>query len=75
MIKYKFSVLSELKKAGFTTTTIRKQNILSEKTLTSLRHGGAVSFASLNIICTLLHCQPGDLLEYVPDDPATNTDQ
>lgn len=26
-----------------------------------------VRFASLNSICAVLDCQPGDLLEYVPD--------
>ena len=26
-----------------------------------------VRFASLNSICAVLNCQPGDILEYVPD--------
>lgn len=28
----------------------------------------AVRFSTLNDICTFLECQPGDLLEYVPDE-------
>ena len=28
----------------------------------------AVRFSTLEAICQALHCQPGDLLEYVPDD-------
>lgn len=29
----------------------------------------AVRFTTLNAICRELECQPGDLLEYVEDDP------
>lgn len=28
----------------------------------------AIRFQTLNKICEALHCQPGDILEYVPDD-------
>jgi putative transcriptional regulator len=28
----------------------------------------AVRFSTLNEICKALNCQPGDLLEYVPDE-------
>jgi putative transcriptional regulator len=30
----------------------------------------AIRFSTLEAICQHLHCQPGDILEYVPDDPA-----
>lgn len=69
MLKYKKNILYELKKAGFTTYIIRKDNILGENTLTALRHNRPISWASLNTLCALLRCQPGDLLEHVPDDP------
>ena len=29
----------------------------------------AVRFSTLEAICRELNCQPGDILEYVPDDP------
>jgi putative transcriptional regulator len=29
----------------------------------------AVRFSTLNALCRELCCQPGDLLEYMPDDP------
>ncbi|MFR5450682.1 MAG: helix-turn-helix domain-containing protein [Roseburia hominis] len=33
-----------------------------------------MSTETLNIICTLLDCQPGDILEYIPDtSPNTET--
>ena len=28
----------------------------------------AIRFQTLDKICEALHCQPGDILEYVPDD-------
>jgi len=31
-------------------------------------HARAVRFSTLEAICRVLECQPGDLLEYVPDD-------
>ncbi|WP_217358796.1 helix-turn-helix transcriptional regulator [Thalassococcus sp. S3] len=45
---------------------------LSETNLSLLKSGKVkgVRFASLNEICKFLDCQPGDILEYVPDPPA-----
>ncbi|WP_080146008.1 helix-turn-helix domain-containing protein [Marinilactibacillus piezotolerans] len=28
----------------------------------------AVRFSTLNALCTVLECQPGDILEFVPDE-------
>lgn len=43
---------------------------LSETNLSLLKSGKVkgVRFASLEAICKHLDCQPGDILEYVPDD-------
>ena len=32
-------------------------------------HARAIRFTTLEAICRVLGCQPGDLLEYVPDEP------
>ena len=32
-------------------------------------HAKAVRFTTLEAICKALECQPGDILEYVPDSP------
>jgi putative transcriptional regulator len=34
----------------------------------------AVRFSTLEAICRVLECQPGDLLEYVPEPPAAPTE-
>ena len=39
MFKYKIDVIEELKKRGYTTHFIRKNNILGESSMSKLRHG------------------------------------
>lgn len=68
MLRYKINILQALKDAGYNTTRIRKEKILSENTLQYLREDKPVGAKALNILCALLHCQPGDLMEWVPDD-------
>lgn len=64
-IIYKIDIIAALKKAGITTYQIRQTHLLPEATLTRLRRGQMISLDNIGRICALLHCQPGDLLEYV----------
>ena len=43
---------------------------LSEVNISRIRTGkvSAIRFSTLDALCRELHCQPGDLLEYVDDD-------
>ena len=68
MIKYKINVLEELSKHGYTTTRIRKNGYISEATLTKIRRGENINTTTLNTICVMLRCQPGDVLEVEPTD-------
>lgn len=68
-IKYKTNVLALLKNNGYTTYKLRKEKILGESTLQKMRTNILLSWAELNTVCTLLNCQPGDILEFIPDDP------
>ncbi len=68
MITYKSSVLSLLKEAGYNTTRLRREKLLGESAIQQLREGALVSWKNLNQICSLLQCQPGDLLEFVEKD-------
>ena len=67
-MKYKFEVLDALKSAGYTTYRIRREKILAESTMQKFREGTPVSTDNIGTLCALLGCQPGDILEYVPDD-------
>lgn len=67
-LQYKINVLSALKKAGYTTYRIRKEKILSESTVQKLRNNKPVSWENIELLCNLLNCQPGDLLEFIEDN-------
>lgn len=69
MLRYKVNLQQKLKDAGYSTYRLRQEKLLPESTVHKLRTGNmALSFATLNIICSLLQCQPGDILEWVPED-------
>ena len=67
-ITYKIDVLAALKAAGYNTNRIRKEKLLSESTLQRLRKGELINGENLGKLCELLRCQPGDILEYVPEE-------
>ena len=58
--------MSKLKSKGYSSYRLRHEKILSEKTMTDIRNN-KVTMATLNKVCGLLECQPGDILEYIPD--------
>ena len=66
-MKYKVDVLAALQEKGYNTNTIRKEKIMGEAMLQKLRSGQMVSWATLETLCALLDCQPGDLIEYVKE--------
>lgn len=67
-IVYKIDIIQALKKAGYSTYKIRQDNLLSQSTITKLNQGNTkITIDNLLTLCSLLNCQPGDILEYVPD--------
>ena len=66
-IRYKIDVMAALKKKGYTSNRIRDEKLMGQSYLQQLRHGELVSWKAIDVICRLLECQPGDLLEYVKD--------
>lgn len=67
-MQYKFDVVAALKEAGYYPQKIRREKLFSESTMTKFRQNVPVSWENLEMLCCLLDCQPGDLLEYVPED-------
>lgn len=65
MIQYRFNVLQALKDAGYNTNRIRQEKIMGQATLQQLRKDELVSWKNIDRICTLLECQPGDILEHM----------
>ena len=72
MLRYKIDILDALKRIGFTTYKIRKDKIIGEAQMQKIRTGEIASKETLNTICRLLDCQPGDILKYVPDETKTD---
>ena len=77
MIRFKIDILEALKNKGYTTTRIRKEKIIPEGTLTRIRKntGEPVTTATLNVICEILKKQPGQILEWIPDETTPAADQ
>ena len=63
-IKYKLDILDALKQAGYSTYRLRKEKILGERVIQQLRDGELVSWKTIETICGILNCQPGDIVEY-----------
>lgn len=66
-IKYKIDILAALKERGYSSTRIREEKLIGQSYLQQLRHGELVSWKTIETICKLLNCQPGDLIEYVEE--------
>lgn len=66
-LKYKKDILTALKEKGYNTNVLRKNRLLSEGVIQSLRRKDPISWNNINKICELLECQPGDILEYVDE--------
>ena len=66
-IRYKIDVMAALKENGYTSTKIREEKLIGQSYLQQIRHGELVSWKTLDTICSLLDCQPGDLIEFVRD--------
>ena len=46
-----------------------RQNGISPSILNKLKNGkGGLDARTIEKLCRLLNCQPGDIMEYVPDD-------
>ena len=65
MLRYKIDILEELKEKGYSSYKLRKYKLMGEAQIQKIRSGELVSKETLNTICKLLNCQPGDILEYV----------
>lgn len=68
MLKYKIDVLETLKESGYNTTRLRKEQIVGESAIQSLRKGEMVGIKTLEKICDILDMQPGNIIKYVENE-------
>ena len=59
MAKRKISLTELAEKVGIT---------LANLSILKIEKAKAIRFSTLNKICEVLECQPGDILEFIPDE-------
>lgn len=67
LIIYK-GILDRLRDAGYNTNRLRQEKLLPESTIQAIRDNGHITTRSINTVCRLLDCKPGDILDYVKED-------
>ena len=68
MIKYD-KMFALLKEKGYNPSRVKREGILSQSTIDRIKKGeGGLAHININMLCTILHCQPSDLMEFVYDE-------
>lgn len=60
-------VLTRLSENGWSTYRLVREKVLGNSTISRLRSGQPVTTETIDTICRLCRCQPGDIIRYVPD--------
>lgn len=67
MITY-YKLLDILNRRHMTREQLKNQAGISSSTMTKISKGESVTLKTIDAICRVLDVQPGDILEYVPDN-------
>ena len=65
MFVYKINVLETLSESGYTPGKLRKEKLLGENAIQSLRENKMVGIKALDQICSILDMQPRNIIKYV----------
>ena len=66
-IRINLDVMMARRKIGLTELSQEVDVTMANLSILKNNRAKAVRFSTLNAICKALDCQPGDILEYVPD--------
>lgn len=61
-------LLKTFEERKITGYTIKKEKIIGQASYKKIKEGGHIDTRSIGKLCEYLKCQPGDILEYVPDN-------
>ena len=61
------NILEMLSEHGWSTYRLQKERQISNGTIIQIRNGRHISTRTIDKLCELCECQPGDLIRYVPD--------
>lgn len=67
MIVYQ-DIIVRLAAAGYTSYRIRNERLIPSSTMTRIRNNEPITTETIDTICRLCECQPGELLRWVPDE-------
>lgn len=62
------NLFSLLESRGHSATYWLRQNGVHPATVNKLRKNERVNTDTISLLCKLLNCQPGDIMEYVEDE-------
>ena len=71
-MKY-YKLFDLLSRKGMKKTDLLNNKVISSPTLAKLSKGETVTTEILSNICEALNCQPGDIMEYVPNPSGPNS--
>lgn len=61
-------LLKMFEKKGVTSYTIKKDKVIGQATWKNIHDGKHIDTRTIETLCKYLDCQPGDILEYIPDE-------
>ncbi len=68
MIQYKIEVIKCLSDKANSSYRLKNDKIFGNATIQNFRENKVCYGDALNKLCFLLDCQPGDILEYIPEE-------
>lgn len=74
-IRINLDVMMARRKIGLTELSREVDVTMANLSILKNNKAKAVRFSTLNAICKVLDCQPGDILEYVPDGDGTEASE
>lgn len=60
-------IIKLLKEHGYSLYRIRQEKIFGGSIINRFRSGGTITTDTVDSICKLCECQPGDIMRYEPD--------
>lgn len=61
-------ILKRLADAGYSCYRIQKEKLIPSSTMDRIRKGEPINTTTIDTICRLCECQPGDLISWRPND-------
>jgi DNA-binding Xre family transcriptional regulator len=61
-------LLKLLEDKGINSYVIKKEHIIGQASFTKIKTGGDIDTRTIAKLCNYLNCQPGDIMEYIPDE-------